>query len=134
MIDADIEIGTDKPAEGKDWLLQNFVLGAKAGLEVPVTLFIPSGAVTGRIISGPKYVEMLRELLGLDAVADGFEAVTQNDEADTAEDEGPHFIHLRDAALVAGNSFVPEEGGLLWRGKLSDVAGFSIGRLMASRE
>ncbi|MBV2132052.1 hypothetical protein KRX52_04475 [Pseudomonas sp. MAP12] len=134
MSDAEIRIGTDMPEEGRDWLLQNFVIAAKTDIETPITLFTSSGVVTGRIISGRKYIELLRELLGFGAAPSGMEEVTQNDDAASPEDKGPYFIHLRDAAIVSGVSFTPTEGGLLWRGKLSDVAGFSIGRLEPRRE
>ncbi|MBV9774376.1 MAG: hypothetical protein JO040_10525, partial [Gemmatimonadetes bacterium] len=39
----------------------------------------------------------------------------------------PEFIHLADARYVTGNGRVPAQAGMLWRGRLSEVGGFSVG-------
>jgi hypothetical protein len=42
----------------------------------------------------------------------------------------PHLIHLRDARLChSGECKTPSEKGVLWRGRLDAVDGFSLGRV-----
>ena len=48
------------------------------------------------------------------------------------EEENPKYIHLKNAQIfVPGNLPLPSKEGIYWRGKLSDVNGFSIGKLVA---
>ena len=44
---------------------------------------------------------------------------------------GPNFIHLVDAKFFASTVLVPTMQGLIWRGKLAHISGYSVGSLSA---
>lgn len=56
---------------------------------------------------------------------------TDDEDALSAENTSgrpPLYIHLRNATIFHGDTRVPTTGGALWRGKLSAVSGFWLGR------
>lgn len=46
-----------------------------------------------------------------------------------ADSPAPSFIHLKDARLVNAGTVVHGDGGMLQRGRLSSIIGFTIGVL-----
>ena len=126
-----------------DWHLQLLVEDANDfGVEVPVTLFVAGAVVTGVLTSGKVY---------FDAFADRFAAFWPEEAREkirasmaTPGDVYPRlqpgeksprqrtaqFIHLRDAQIVTAQGNLPATGEpLLWRGRLTEVAGYSIGHM-----
>ncbi|TRO20915.1 hypothetical protein EQ826_15295 [Ectopseudomonas mendocina] len=122
-------------AEGADWLLQNLILAAKAGVEMPVTLTVTGVAISGFIVSGQRYLDLLNDQysgLGTQDGKDFGQYMLEYKDAlllDDAEGAGPYYIHLRDAAYVSGAAQLPGARGMIWRGKVGDVSGFSLGAI-----
>ena len=125
----------------RDWALQTLVAFADEGVEVPVTLTTGAGLVSGIITSGAKFMDDFQKLLTsgdnqsvnelITSVAEIWRArykPSQEGVGDQEERDPPHYIHLRDARLLVGNSFVPAEG-TFWRGKIEGIIGFSVGAL-----
>lgn len=127
----------------KDWFLQSTIETIIAhGVEIGITLTVGGAIVSGMLISGKKYFEELGDTLAAASEAEGdMQSVIGNawkqytaiyDQPDDApEDWQPpaaSFIHLRNAKFYApGQPPIPSNRGVLWRGKLASIDGFSIG-------
>lgn len=127
----------------QDQLLQLIVqhTNDNVGNRHPITLTVGGNLVSGHLIDADAY---------MDAMADQF--ASQFDEGDGSADSirrsivglkyipnedleknvPPQFIHLEDAEVFTSSGRPIVSGGLLWRGKLSSVDGFSIGRIEAT--
>jgi hypothetical protein len=124
-----------------DPMLKTFVRFAEEqDLSLGVTLTIHGLLISGNIISYQKYLE---------GIAQGFESATGKQEIGQilAEsfrnvsqeylkirkqeglEELPYlqYIHLSDARFRFGNSVVPPETGVYWRGRLDEIDGFFLG-------
>ncbi|WP_019407151.1 hypothetical protein [Stutzerimonas stutzeri] len=122
-----------------DWMLQTLVHSANVGVEIGVTLTTAAGIVTGTIIGGAKYMDQQKALLaerwGTDELRSSFDDIftawreryVQKDDGE--EPSAPIYIHLSSAKLLTHGQFVPSDPGMLWRGKINEVIGFSIGIL-----
>jgi hypothetical protein len=120
----------------RDWFLAHLALWANSGMEFGLTLTIGGSIITGTTISGREYLERMR--LAFSSFLDGAEQQTvdgsfQNFSERAYSRRGrslPSFIHLRDAHhIVSGQNGVmriPTEG-MLWRGRLAAIGGFSLG-------
>ena len=116
-----------------DWFLQQLVSMANGepSLEIGVTLTTPAGLISGTIISARKYFKEFGELF---AAGTGGSSELANMFA--AQGEQPadgevafQFLHLKNAVQLSAAGTVPTHEGTLWRGKIADVAGFSIGAI-----
>lgn len=122
--------------EGKkiDGFLQRLVnlASGEVNLEVGITLTVEGTLVTGTLISAQKYFkEFAANFSGAFPGGDPEGAIRQSFEAigepRPGDGEFPRqFICLRNAYYVADSHHTPR-GGMLWRGKLSSVSGFSLG-------
>ena len=124
-----------------DPMLKTFVrLAEEQNLSLGVTLTIHGLLISGNIISYQRYIE---------GIAQGFESATGNQEIgqilaesyrnvsqeylkirkEEGLEELPYlqYIHLFDARFRFGNSVVPPETGVYWRGRLDEVDGFFLG-------
>lgn len=137
-------IESHKPESNSDWLLQHVVDLTNTGIPVPVTLTTAAGLVTGVTIHGAEYLDLFKLELTKNWPSDmqgTYSAVVEQWKADVypqpspIEHDGPEcfasFIHLKDARLVNAGTVVPGNSGMLWRGRLSSVIGFTIGVLTA---
>lgn len=128
--------------DGIDWLLQDLVVLANIGLEIPITLTMPTGVISGVMISGNQYVESLVATMskGLsqaspemsESMATWYERWREPYLTPAPEDDTPNrpsYIHLKDARLHEAKGSVPANEGLYWRGKIESVAGFSLSSL-----
>jgi hypothetical protein len=129
-----------------DLMLETFVcLAEEQDLSLGVTLTIHGLLISGNIISFQKYLE---------GIAQGFESATGNQKIGQIlaesyrnasqeylkirKDEGLEelpprlYIHLSNAKFIFGNTIVPTETGVYWRGRLEEVDGFSFGAMSAS--
>lgn len=155
MNDETVPVSTqDKPSEeGRsnvlpgppaDWFLQTLVSMVNDNdMEISATLFLGGSIVSGLLISGNKYFaifgdEFSDSFPGLDpeskkTMSDSFArhgAIYTDPELKS--DELPNYVHMRDAHTYTGESEVPQNRGVLWRGRLSEVGGFWLG--IMSRE
>ena len=125
-----------------DWLLEMLVGAAnrQPGLAFDLTLNVRGTVVTGTLIGAKEFFEeygRAMALAGLPRLEEDFRAVgeeLQRALSDLPEGAGPavpppHFVHLRDARMLTGPGLVPTNRGVLWRGHLSSVDGFSVGVL-----
>lgn len=116
---------------------------------MPVTLLLPSGIVTGKLVSSADYYaimarELAREFTGIGAeasaavshwlhdrsrtiLADAREEVTQDTYAQFLTEE---YLHLMDARFVHGAGIAPPAGTTL-RIRLRDVSGYAFTELGA---
>ncbi len=131
--------GMDMPVGKSDWFIQNLVFLAKSGIELPVTLNTTGGLVSGVVISGERYLELLSTRfceagagrLAHAGLGDWFGQYMDVLANDDAEGDGPHFIHLRDACVAgpaAAGGTVPVQAPL-WRGRIRAITGLSFAGL-----
>jgi len=139
---------TATPTEGdlreiprEDWLLQDVVrlINQVDGMSLGVTLVVGGGVVTGDLISVKNFFHEYGKLWKEGFTSKAAELAEMFDQqwrefGDRAFEEikaaKPRlfgYVHLRNARYVLGSTFVPTAGGMLWRGRISEVAGFSIG-------
>ena len=133
-----------------DWFLQQIVEFANLGLEIGVTLSVEGSTITGTLIGGRAYFEELSNLL-LKASGeknDVGQTLSElwgehknlyhmggegSDEQPTEQRAPPAFLHLRGAEIVSpSGARMPSGEGFLWRGRVSAVSGFAIGKLEQS--
>lgn len=129
-------------AQQPDWLLQRIVDYAnQLGMEAGVTLQAGGLLVTGRIISGPKYLEKIAEGFrdglarneGFEEAAEQFKKLFLSFKQIYAKPEDgslvapPTFIHLENARFLIPGKTLPADGdGVLWRGRISEITGFTF--------
>ena len=129
----------------EDFFLQNIVkLSNKFGVGFDITLLVSGVTVSGTLISGKDYYEGQGDVfLKLSKQEDsiektlgefwkGFSAIYDAEENEnvTLEDvPAPTYIHLSNAQIVSGITITPQPPIAFWRGKISSVDGFFIGRV-----
>ncbi len=125
-----------------DLMLEQLVIAANYGHEFPVTLLTGGMLVSGRVVSGRRFVQHLLDDVVSKVPNDDVRG--QLTEAfsghldlypasgDPVEGKITTFIHLSDARffLPAGSQPIPwGKDGVFWRGKIAAVDGFSFGIL-----
>ena len=119
-----------------DWLLQWFVrMASQANLEVGITLSVRGHLVSGLLISPQVYFTLLAEQFAKpfadagSSDAESIRALVRGfDESPVKEpDPAEQYIHVRDARVYAGHQAPVSSAGMLWRGKVAAVDGFSLG-------
>lgn len=126
-----------------DWLLQRVVEYAnRFNLQTSITLQTGGMLVSGNIIGGATYFKKFSEGFG-DALArvPGFEEASESSrklfgsykslyeypEDGGAEIPGPTFIHLENVRFVVpGNRTLNVGEESLWRGRISEISGFTF--------
>jgi len=122
-----------------DWFLALFIdMANKNDFELGITLTSHGFLVSGILIGGQKY---------FDGIAEEFASAFNDAEGlkETFSDMGkkvydkpkndepanpPTFIHLKDAKFFHPNGQpIPANRGVWWRGRLSEISGFSLGNL-----
>ena len=125
-----------------DWFLAMLVdLANDRGLGLGVTLQVGGFLVTGSLVSGKDYFEGLASVIAsaipdeqaAKVVRDSFAHLGDIYDADKIADSESRktvFIHLKGARFVVpGHRPIPDETGVWWRGRLSEVTGFLPGTL-----
>lgn len=140
--------GDDSPIKFKpetDFFLAQLVRWANQwGIEQGVTLAVGGAVVSGDLIGGKQYFEELADTITATVTpADGQNEIKTTiaafykqyaalyEKPEGAQDDWsppPTFIHLRNARWVYPDRLIPGNRGVLWRGKLSAVDGFCLGR------
>jgi hypothetical protein len=124
-----------------DYLLELFVRMANHNdeLELPLTLCVGGLIVTGFLIGGRRYFDLLAEDLVGDAVEGATELRAELRDMTVAKYGSPGedpeqepvigIIHLRDAHVIGSAGLIPSNRGVVWRGRLIEVDGWCIGTL-----
>ncbi|WP_288253748.1 hypothetical protein [uncultured Hydrogenophaga sp.] len=126
-----------------DWFLQTLVSTVtSASASLPVTICVGGSVITGELISGKRYFNEFA-----DAIAAGMTDETREDvrnayraygkqvygdDGSDAESinggEPPQYLHLAKAKYITTDGrLMPSPPGMLWRGRISAVAGWSYG-------
>lgn len=128
-----------------DWYLRSLVeIVNKSQMEVGITLVVSGLIVTGTMISGKTYFEKFASDIsgamekafgpsGIDAIRESFAAPSKMyGHSSEVPVTPPGFIHLKDARFfISPNVGIPNSGSL-WRGRLSQVSGFTLGEYKVS--
>lgn len=117
------------------WLVQ---LANDGGYQIPITLNVSSGLLTGTLISGQAFWEDWKSKMmpGVPAehvpvIAESFDGVISDYDLDrevSESEQAPIYIHLKDAKFVQGSEYSPISG-TYWRGRISSVDGYFFGSL-----
>jgi hypothetical protein len=139
MKDELIRLATD--GQSVDWYLQSLVstVNTLETLEIGITLVVGGSVVSGRLVSGKKYFETFAKEFSdpwpgetkeqIRAAFARHADIYKIDEKGQENPPPPQFIHLIDARCFYPGSELPNNGGVLWRGKINAVSGFSLGAL-----
>ena len=116
-----------------------------ADLEMGITLTVPGGIVTGNLISFSSWCKKQAHLvtpfhsLGFSAYSDFLNNAAKELEQERADkyaieaikkEDDPLFINLSEARFLTSEGPLLSNPESLWRGKLSDVSGWMLGKLM----
>jgi hypothetical protein len=97
------------------------------GFSIGVTLNVAGGVVSGELIGMSHWFEEFQEAHPpVKAILGGFAKAFEEARGDPEEAEY-HFLHLRKAAIYTAGQEPLGNGGLFWRGRISQVAGWSFG-------
>ncbi len=124
---------------GADVSLVTLLRLAEMGVSASVTLHVGGLVVTGQIIPYTEYYSALSDNMeaastdpAVRAIAAGFRSAAEVIKSEVAEDDEEviyTYIHLAEARFMSPTGdFIPEPG-VVWRGKLSAVDGYIIGRI-----
>ena len=127
----------------KDHMLQFFVnlANQSAGsLSFGITLVTHGFLVSGMLIGGNDYFKGLAEETsqmpeGFENLGNTFKKAIEKMGEDTYGEEdkissNPTFIHLKNARFYTTNGNpLPANRGVWWRGRLTEISGFSLGLL-----
>jgi hypothetical protein len=140
---SEVELKLFSDGQSVDWYLQQLVsIVNTSDIEFGITLVLGGSVVSGRLIGGKKYFEAFAADFAeawpsetkseiRRALASKAEIYDNSRDAQTAP---PQFIHLADARCYYPGSHLPNNRGVLWRGKINAVSGFSLGALSADQE
>ncbi len=135
-----VEIEQAIHGQSTDWYLQKLVfLANDAGWEMGITLLVGGSIVSGILISGKKYFDTFADEFasawpGEDkeemrkAFASHGTIYDANEESDQPLPP-PQYIHLRSSRVHSPSGNIPSGDGVLWRGKINAVSGFTLGAL-----
>ncbi|MCA1065568.1 gas vesicle accessory protein GvpU [Rossellomorea sp. AcN35-11] len=122
----------------KDSILEFFVQASnRHHFSLDITLNVKGAVITGTLVSAKEYFDSLSETF-----EDGSEVAQRLSEELTKASESveenlsseAHFIHLKNTKVYCGDSKpTPSKGKIMWRGKLSDVDGFFLGKISESK-
>jgi hypothetical protein len=127
-----------------DWFLQLLVNMANDGVSIGITLNVSGFLVSGILASGSSYfaafgAELTSTMTDAEA-AKGIKSdfakfgdIYKHEDREESEDTQPlqpSFIHLENARFFnTSGKPIPANRGVWWRGRLSEVSGFSVGTL-----
>ncbi|WP_412498242.1 gas vesicle accessory protein GvpU [Vibrio furnissii] len=125
----------------RDWFIQNLVYLANRRIGLGVTLTLGGQIVTGQLISGQRYFELLKEqfsnLSDVDEINELMSFFFDNqmkvyDNPESIGSEKTSYIHLENAKVIGAQGSIPTNDTFLWRGKISSISGISVGSLSAA--
>jgi hypothetical protein len=126
----------------KDEVLEYLVkMLEETDLSTALTLCVSGSVISGEMISSKRYFEEVSSIYnqkqfstndpslierGLPAMEQVKQFLQQKGKS-REEQHNPKYIHLKNVLIYPSNPSQPV-GAIIWRGKLSSVDGFSIGR------
>ena len=129
-----------------DWYLQNLVSAVNnSNLEFGITLYVDGAILSGLLVSGRKYFETFAnefsdaypgDTEGKENIRQAFASNASIYDREGSEDDRPppQFIHLMNSRCFSpGGQPLPNNRGVLWRGKINAVSGFSLGSLSSEQ-
>ncbi len=124
----------------KDWFLQFLVnLANKNRFELDITLTVGGMLISGTLVGVRQYFDDLSTYF-----ASPFESGKRSEEikhtfktigdqctcvSTTEPNETPSYIHLKNAVFADARGNTLPSAGIWWRGRISEVQGFSPGRI-----
>ena len=126
---------SNSSGHNKDNILEFLVQAAnKHDFNLDITLNVKGAVITGTMVSAKEYFSTLSGTLedGNDIAQMLSEQLDQAGEiAQKSDDTGANFLHMKDTKVYCGDSKpTPSKGQILWRGKLSEIDGFFLGRIL----
>ena len=135
--------------EPHDPMLLAYVRAVELGAELGLTINVPGATISGILIArrayrvahtaafaeGARGAELHTLAAGVEESLAGelalADALAPDPGTPGAVPEDLAYLHLRDARFLSGGALVPPIGrpGALWRGRLEDVTGWSLGSL-----
>ncbi|MBX8471944.1 hypothetical protein K5E37_23160 [Pseudomonas sp. RIT778] len=116
-----------------DWVLQDLVWSVDVNNDeyTPnISITTAAGVIAGKLISRNTYIsELANQMFGEESLKIKDDWLQKATPKPGAENHPPQFIHIKDAQVFTGNARIPNDTGVLWRGKLSAVIGFSYSGL-----
>lgn len=142
---SDVELKLFSDGQSVDWYLQKLVsIANSSGIQFGITLVVGGSVVSGQLVGGQKYFEeFAREFAEAwpgerrEDIRRAFASNAEIYQRSPQEDEKgfpPQFIHLIDARCFYPGSQLPNNRGVLWRGRINAVSGFSLGMLSTDEE
>ncbi|MBF8676224.1 gas vesicle protein [Pseudomonas fulva] len=136
-----IDTGSDLDySVDRDWLLQHLVTYTNQTKDFtqPITLWIGGGVISGLLVSGEKFFEAYSEEFSSRFTPEAAKVtratLRQIGSRYYEDDERPNsrdtvYIHLLDAHFWSPSGCIPSgaDSGVTWRGRISQVIGFSLG-------
>ena len=133
----DIEPSDERPWEAPpaDWLLQSLVglLNGTDNAVFGMTLHISGLIISGNVISGKEYFKIFSDTMAASLNNDN-NIKKYFDASEIYDDKNPMpagYIHMKDAKVFATSGNPVPQNGVLWRGRIAQVDGFSMGILKA---
>ena len=127
---------SEKIDQNADWLLENFVQAANVSTtNIGITLITHGYLVSGVIIGGKEYFEIMAEYSTDQITKDAFKSLGEDlygnkKREENSETKPPTFIHLKDAKFYSTSGQpVPANAGVIWRGRINQISGFTVGTL-----
>ncbi|QUW20506.1 gas vesicle protein GvpU [Sporosarcina sp. Marseille-Q4063] len=125
----------NRSGHNKDNILEFLVQAAnKHDFNLDITLNVKGAVITGTLVSAKEYFSTLSATLedGNDIAQKLSEQLDQAGETAQNNDETEaNFLHMKDTKVYCGDSKpTPSKGEILWRGKLSEIDGFFLGRIL----
>ncbi|MBJ7551867.1 gas vesicle accessory protein GvpU [Marinomonas ostreistagni] len=128
--------------DGKDWFLQDLIEIVNSGkLAFDITLTVGGFLISGTLIGGQEYFEGFGEEFSFGLHGEAAEKVKKAfakngqiyvSNTTTSHSMPPNYIHLKNAHFFhTSGSPIPENRGVWWRGRVSEVSGFSLGALVS---
>jgi hypothetical protein len=122
----------------RDFVLQLLAAATQQSTvaEIGLTITVGGTVVTGTLVGRDAWFQALEAWLesqaeGAGSIAGAFSQAFQEDPP--VDDPAMFgYLHLKDARFFVGSRMAPEEG-TFWRGRISEVSGFSFGTLSTSR-
>lgn len=125
----------EAPHRGGDPLLSLFArLVSDTDAEIHVTLAVGGGVVTGALISHMKWMRLSAETMNATVPGSGVipDELAKMLVAQASEGTPHEYLHLKDARYMSPTGMMPERPQMLWRGRISEVAGWSWGSFQVS--